>query len=207
MKEAHTLYDRENRPYNEDRVIAAYAAWLKSVEWQLFATFTFGSRRSDESASRAFDRFINRLEREIGADIVYVRGDEKRISGCGKPDCGRHFHVALASAAPLPPNLVKWHWKYVGGDYDDGADVQPYDADRNGIRYILKMMNQQHGDWKARSLDLVFPVSAEKLNKRKRRHLRRHEARIKAFADKKVLEMKSHPKLDPSLHSLYEQML
>lgn len=188
-EEAIRWYEREYRPYAADRILVGdYAAWLKPVKWQLIATFTFGSRLSDEEANRRFDEFIDRLEGTVKSDVTYVRGDEKRFSGCGMPGCGRHYHVVMASAAPLSPAVVEWLWKEVAGSWDDGADVQPYDPSRNGIGYVLKMMNQPYGDWTFRNLHLLFPVGPESLNKRQRRHLRRHEARMKQFAGMKPVK-------------------
>jgi hypothetical protein len=78
------------------------------------------------------------------------------------------------------------------GNWDDGADVRRFDDKLDGIKYVLKMMNQPHGDWTARKLHLVMPMSAETLKKRTRRNLRRHEARTKLFAS-----MEKPPELMP----------
>jgi hypothetical protein len=185
-------YERENRPYGADpKIVAAYAAFFMRVKWQLFCTFTFGSRLatfgsqlSDEEANRRFAEFINLLEHWYKADIVYIRGDEKRFSGCGKPGSPRHFHAVMTSAAPLHPPVVASLWTHMVGNWDDGADVQSYDADRNGIGYVLKKMDQQHGDWTFYKLHLVLPVNVKDLNRQKRRNLRRHEARKKYLASK-----------------------
>jgi hypothetical protein len=214
-EEAVRWYEREYWPYAADRkMVGEYAALFKQVKWQLFCTFTFGKALAkpvaDEMANSLFAEFINRLEATTKADIIYVRGDEKRFSGCGKPGCGRHFHVVLTSAAPLIPAVVKWHWKEVAGSWDDGADVQPYDASLAGVRYVLKMLTQLHGDWTFRNLHLVFPVSEEMLTCQKRRQLRRHAARMKSFADVKIPDLAAAmaPKpVDPAILSWYEQML
>ncbi|HXR15714.1 MAG TPA: hypothetical protein VN777_05825, partial [Terriglobales bacterium] len=54
--------------------------WLKAVPWKFFCTFTFAWRVSDPQAEKAFDAFINRLERHLGCEVCFVRGDEKRFS-------------------------------------------------------------------------------------------------------------------------------
>jgi hypothetical protein len=162
------------------------AHWLKAAPWQVFCTYTFGWRVSDEEAEHAFQAYIDRIEGTIKADVSYVCGHEKRFSGCGKPACGRHFHAVLASAAPLSPPLLKVLWTGMAGNRDDGADVRTYDPDRKGLLYVLKNMNQQHGDWSFRKLHLVLPnVAASALNHRSRRNLQRHQARLKAFAGTK----------------------
>jgi hypothetical protein len=84
---------------------------------------------------------MNRLERHLKSDVGYVRGDEKRVSGCGKPACGRHYHALLASAAPLQPAFVEWLWNDVARNPSDdgGAKVELRDEFLNGeIFYSLK---------------------------------------------------------------------
>jgi hypothetical protein len=184
MMEATKWYERPYWLYTEDKqTMAAYAEWFKSVEWKLFATFTFGSQHSDERADWKFKEFINSLEREIKADIIYVRGDEKRFSGCGKPACMRHFHVILTSAAPLDPFFVECRWKDIAGHRHDGADVYPFDSGLPGVQYVFKMMNQPYGEWKAENLHLAFQMVREKITARVRRHIKRHEHRMKLLAN------------------------
>ena len=185
MKEAAIKwYNREYWPYEIDRLmVAAYAEFFKSVEWQLFATFTFGSQHSDDQADWKFNQFINRLEATIKADVIYVRGDEKRFSGCGKPACGRHFHVLITSAAPLDPFMVECLWKNIAGHRHDGADVRLYDPELDGVQYVFKMMNQPYGEWKIRNLHLVLPMAQEMIRRRTRRQLKRHELRMKLLAN------------------------
>src|SRR5712671_4141245 len=77
--------------------LSAYVAWLQPVPWQLFATFTFAWQVSDPQALKVFREFINRLERSARGPVVFVRGDEKRYSGCGMPGSPRHFHALLSA--------------------------------------------------------------------------------------------------------------
>jgi hypothetical protein len=186
MKEEYNFYDRPYRPYRQDKqMVAAYAEFFQSVGWQLFATFTFGSQQSDERADWLFKQFINLLERMIHANIIFIRGDEKRFSGTGKPACSRHFHVLLTSAAPLDPFFVECLWKDIAGHRDDGADVRLYDPGLKGAQYVFKMMNQPYGEWTARNLHLVFATDQQKAGRRARRNLRRHEHRVELMANTK----------------------
>ena len=182
-------YERARWPYSMDRHAAdEYAGWLKSVPWTLFCTFTFAWRVSDQQAHQTFATFIDRLERILRSDVAYVRGDEKRLSGCGKPASGRHFHVLLTSAAPLSPSLVECLWMDMAGTRSDnaGAQVEAYDATRGGASYVLKLINQVDGDWAFRKLHLVHAsVTVGQLNLRQRRNLRRHQARVLSFANDK----------------------
>jgi hypothetical protein len=187
MKDIITWYDRQRLPYQSDRnTVEAYAGWLKPIPWQLFCTFTFAWRVSDPQAIKVFDAFINRLERLYKADVCYVRGDEKRFSGCGKPACARHFHALLACAAPLIPWSVELLWKEIAGNRKDGtgALARPYDQNLEGASYALKFINQLDGDWAPRKLELFLPDSMFVQDKtaRSRRRLRRHLQRQQSFA-------------------------
>ena len=174
-------YDRENRPYAADRRrIAELTKWLEVVNWQVFCTYTFGWRASDAEADQAFRRYVNCIESTVKADVIYVRGDEKRFSGCSKPACGRHYHAVMASAAPLAPSLLEFFWNSIAGNRNDGAVVLPYDPKRNGLAYVLKLMNQQHGDWSFGKLCLALPGMTAQ-NHQQRRNLQRHQSRLKAF--------------------------
>jgi hypothetical protein len=195
------FYDRENMPYEVDRkAVAERAHWLKLAPWQVFCTYTFGGRPPDEETEQVFGTYINQLEHSGRADISYVCGHEKRFSGCGKPASGRHFHTVMASAAPLSPAILEFFWTSIPGNRRDSANVRPYDPTRNGVLYILKSIDQQHGDWSFRKLHLVLPgIDVGSLNHGERRNLQRHQARLKAFAIKP-------PKLMPGGCELTDKM-
>jgi hypothetical protein len=186
MRESFRWYDRTNWSYTADRKIAeAYATWLKQIDWQLFCTFTFAWPVSDPQANEVFSGAIHKIEEHYRSDVGYVRGDEKRFSGCGKPACPRHYHALLTCAAPLSPTYVADLWMSIAGHRSDGAgaEVDVYDADKNGASYVLKLINQPGGDWTPRKLELFLPAATiEVAGKRMRRHLRRHHAREQQFA-------------------------
>jgi hypothetical protein len=116
MQNLARWYERERWPYTADRqIVEKYATWLRRIPWKLFCTFTFASRVSDQQADNVFAEYINQLEKFYRSDIGYVRGDEKRLSGCGKPASGRHFHALLTSAAPLHPFFVESIWTDMAG--------------------------------------------------------------------------------------------
>jgi hypothetical protein len=179
-------YEREYRNRAACRkAIAHCAEWIKLVPWDLFCTFTFAWKASDQQADEAFARFINQLERKLRSDVGYVRGDEKRFSGCGKPACGRHFHVLLTSAAIMASKDVEELWTSVAGQRSDdaGALVVPFNPSLNGVAYVLKLINQAGGDWSFRNLHLFHPSATPEMFKlRWRRHLRRHRSRVQRFA-------------------------
>src|ERR1035438_1590697 len=125
MRNETRWYKREHWAYEADRTTTEeYARWLKQVDWQLFCTFTFAWRVSDQQANQTYGEFINRLEQHLKCDVGYVRGDEKRFSGCGKPACARHFHVLLACVAPVAPEFVEAIWMSMAGNRSDNAGAQ-----------------------------------------------------------------------------------
>lgn len=174
-------YETEYLRYSSNRkIIGEYAKWIEIVPWQQFCTFTFAWKVSDQEADDTFADFINQLEQTLRCDVSYVRGAEKRFSGCGKPACGRHFHTLLTSAAPMSPILVQELWTSMAGRRSDnaGAQVEVFDPEQNGVSYVLKLINQVDGDWDFRNLHLFTSTPPTgTLNSRQRRHLRRHAAR------------------------------
>jgi hypothetical protein len=123
--------------------------------------------------------------------IAYIRGDEKRYSGCGKPGAPRHFHALLASACRLDDRLIANVWMDMGGHRENGAgaNVRIYDRSLDGLAYTLKFINQPDGDWDLRNLDLFLaPPSPDEMTSRQRRRLARNAERVErsygaAFSD------------------------
>ena len=185
MQTTARWYEREHTPYAADRkIVEVTAHWVKQVDWKLFCTFTFAAwKLRDETADKIFANFTDRLEHAVKSNVGYVRGDEKRLSGCGRPACGRHFHALLTSVAPMQPAFVKWLWQSMAGNRSDdaGAKVEAYDPTRNGAEYVLKFIHKQDGGWAVRKLELFHPEarSLHDMTKRFRRRLRRHKARLK----------------------------
>jgi hypothetical protein len=160
---------------------SVYVAWLRSVPWQLFCTFTFAWPVSDPQALKVFGEFVNRLERSLRGPVVLVRGDEKRFSGCGMSGAPRHFHLVMAAHRKIDPKFVLDLWMSLAGrrEHGAGADARPYDPSLPGLRYVLKFINQPNGDWDIRNLDLFLTTTErEVLDRRQRRRLARHRSRL-----------------------------
>jgi hypothetical protein len=172
MTQARRLGDTLRRPTSE-----AYVAWLKTVPWQLFCTFTFAWQVSDPQAVMVFREFVNRLERSLRIPVVLVRGDEKRFSGCGMPGAPRHFHALLTAHRKLDRQLVADLWMSMAGRRENGAgaNVRIYDPNLGGLAYVLKFINQPLGDWDFWNVDLFLrPPDQQRMNSRQRRRLARH---------------------------------
>ena len=177
-------YERERWRYAADRkTCQEYAHWLKRVPWNLFCTFTFAWSVSDAQGDKTFLEFINRLERLLHFDVGYVQVAETKLSGCGRPPSGRHFHALLTCAAPVSPATVEELWMSMAGHRGDGAgaQVRPFDEEQNGLSYVFKMIS--HGDWVFGKLHLFPPFATDrKVTCRARRHLRRQDARLQQLA-------------------------
>lgn len=184
-KEVIRWYDRQNWAYVSDRErLEQYARWLNPIPWKFFGTFTFAWKVSDRQAQETFIEFHNRLELSLRCDVAYIRGDEKRLSGCGQSACARHFHALLACIAPVTADYIAKSWMAMAGSRSDGAGalVEPYDAERKGVEYVLKFINQTDGNWDFEKLDLFLPAeNANKSNHATTRRLRRHKARQQQF--------------------------
>jgi hypothetical protein len=169
----------------DKNAINKLACWVRTVNWKFFCTFTFAWKVSDQQAEKVFAEFVNRLEHQLRCEICFVRGDEKRFSGCGKPASARHFHVLLTCIAPVNAKYIESVWQSMAGNRSDGAGalVENYDPQENGAAYVLKCINQPEGDWAFRNLELFHPELKETqtVNARWRRKLRRMEARQHAF--------------------------
>jgi hypothetical protein len=158
-----------------------YAEWLGRFPWQLFATLTFAWRVSDEQADKAFCSFINEAERQIRSQIAFIRGDEKRFSGCGMPAAPRHYHLLLTSRVQLNPVNMTHRWRHFGGSGvgQDSAIIERCESPVKAAEYCLKFINETEGDWKLRNLDLFLPGSMPaNLDMRGRRRQRRDAARL-----------------------------
>lgn len=175
-------YERECRSYIQDQqAIDEFALWLKKIQWKFFCTFTFAWRVSDGQAEKVFDAFIDRLECHSRCEICFVRGDEKRFSGCGMPASARHFHVLMTCVAHVHSEFIKSLRMSMGGNRADGAgaQVKEYNPNKNGVRYVLKHIYQPEGNLAFRNLELFHPEAraSQTMNKRWRRRLKRSNAR------------------------------
>ena len=160
---------------------AAYVKWLHPVRWQIFGTLTFAWRVSDAQGTKVFDAFINQLETTLRAPIAYVRGDEKRFPGFGKPEVPRHYHVLMTSERQLDLELVRATWTQMAGGRSKGAaaDVRVYNRHENAVAYTLKFSLDGRGDWHFKNIDLFLePNRNGAITCRNRRRLSRHFRRI-----------------------------
>jgi hypothetical protein len=165
---------------NQRQQVSVYTNWLRTIPWQLFVTLTFAWRVADAQAEQVFTTFVDRLERHFRCPLVYVRGDERRFSGCGMPAIRRHFHALFAAAVPLARAVVHDTWIEMAGSGKNqaGADVRIYDPKRGALSYSLKTIFDADGDWSMDNLDLYLRNPSKQSNARDRRRRARHAKRV-----------------------------
>ena len=172
-------------PNGDRKVVDATAEWLAPIPWQLFATFTFPWEVNALRADWYFKRVINELEKALRHRICYFAGRERKPRSVGS-EVPWHFHVLLAAECPIPAKLVSDTWRSLVGignrtlthPNGDSVDLREFDPDKRGVEYCIKVLNDSHGDWSFRWLELFnikMPRSGV-MNHRKLRQLRRSAA-------------------------------
>jgi len=165
-----------DRQYRED-----LASWFKEFRWDFICTLTFPMKVSDGLALNLFRKFVRLVEKTMRCDVSYLCSSEKRFSGVGRPGCGRHFHLVMTCGASVSPRSIEQLWVEVAGSprRDTGAKVDIYDSARDGVSYIVKLVNPSYDEWDFRNLPLVNPriQALQPQNCRLRRTFRRYQAR------------------------------
>jgi hypothetical protein len=128
-----------------EQMIQGYNQWLQAYTYQWFGTLKLTSGiPSTRRAIGMFDRWISNLRKIEGGD----RFRWFRVLECGVRTEVRHVHFVLGG---LRNRRIYWQqqWNGMGGE----ARIERYDAERNGILYILKDTNAA-GDL---NFDFEFP--------------------------------------------------
>jgi hypothetical protein len=119
------------------------AEWLAPISWQLWATFKFPYRASQDSARHKFDEMANLIERSTRTRLCYVYAAEQRDKS-GVVSVPLHIHAAFASLRTLTTQLVAGMWTADVGRRDsedsDLARVELYDPSQDGLSYIVKQI-------------------------------------------------------------------
>jgi hypothetical protein len=135
-----------DKPDRREQVIQEYRRWLDQFGWDLYCTLKITSGRpSDRRAKQMFERWITNVERmEGGNRFRWARVMEKGLTGNN-----RHFHVLIGG---LRNRTRFWErrWNNLGGS----ALITPFDANQQGILYMLKSADQ-NGD-----IDIDFKLPA-----------------------------------------------
>jgi hypothetical protein len=155
-------YDRI--PEAERHIVDAYAKWLNPIPWQFFVTLTFPWDATSETADQKLKELLNALERELKNSICFMAGKERKARSAGM-NVPWHFHVLMTAQCPIPKDLIEIWWRQLVGasgtgglGKDDSVLVVPYDKNKRGVEYCLKLVNDCNGDWASRWLQLFHPT-------------------------------------------------
>jgi hypothetical protein len=132
-----------------EEAIQEYKRWLQRYTWIWFCTLkvTSGGINSTGRALSMFYRWIGDVRRAEGGDKFRWF----RVLETGADGNNPHFHL-LVGGIKKRERIWQERWNDLGGD----AVVTPYDADQEGILYMLKGMDK-NGD-----LDCDYSLPAKK---------------------------------------------
>ena len=103
-------------------LVSAYGGFFHQWPWDHFATLTFARKQSQANCVRHWNEFIESLNCITRGRVGWIRSDEKRWSGCGRPDVPLHFQALLKYWKRPKPEVVEALWKARAGD----AQVEAY---------------------------------------------------------------------------------
>ena len=124
-------------------LVGGYGDFLHRWPWDHYAAFTFSRPGSQSGCVRTWHRFIDRLGRLTRGRVGWIRTDELRWSGVGKPEIPLHYHALLMFQRPAAPQAVADLWKSRAGD----AYVEPYNPGKGGAWYESKLLVYPTGNW------------------------------------------------------------
>jgi hypothetical protein len=171
-------------PYRDRLAVDAVSEWLRPIRWQWFVPLTFHWNVRAETADKRLRRWINLVERAVGNRMCFVAGMERVPSRDGIV-VPWHYHLLVTAVPDLPNDLLENAWldlnrlskaKDEDDEHeDDSVLVRSYKRHSMGPEYCLKKMNDCHGDWLFRWLELFLPhqkqssfPNARKIRQRKR---------------------------------------
>jgi hypothetical protein len=141
----------------------------------VYGCLTCAAKVSDAEADAYFRDLIDHVVSSswLKDNIAYIRSTERDLSGCSNNANRLHFHFIAISHGFLSPGLISRWWSDAVGD----CKVEPYDASKKGIGYILKMREHERCDWTFSDNLYLFQQGYTPLNKRQRRVFKRQAVR------------------------------
>jgi hypothetical protein len=116
-------------------LVYSYGAFFSQWDWDHFVTVTFGRCLSESRGLYYWNEFINSLGHLTRGRVGWVRSDEDRWSGCGRPEVPLHYHALVMYKNVPPPQTVADLWKSMAGD----AQVEAYGSGGGAAWYLAKM--------------------------------------------------------------------
>lgn len=125
--------------YMKSDLIQAHGEWLKSFQYNWFATFTFDRPVKDYAVRRAMNEYFERLAAVSGNDPFAFWVPER-----GKWDSKLHVHALIGNVGWLPGRCRLPGHRCLGCGYhlwrSGFRDVKNYNSDLEGAFYMLKSL-------------------------------------------------------------------
>lgn len=121
----------------------AYAAWLGSLAWDTFGTFTFRQARSVRRAGELFREFCDARGAAFSASVV-VWGSEPHQSGSG------HIHALVKWHAWCDPRREAFVMSDAWRERFGRVELAKYDPNRGATYYLTKYVMKESnntGEW------------------------------------------------------------
>ena len=110
-----------------------YAHWMRSRDWDHFATLTFNSIVSSRTAEQyVTNSFIRNLERSMQRRVDYYGSIE-----VGRENERPHVHILLAGTAHIATEDIAARW------LRGRSKVEAFDANRAGVWYVGKDLGDE----------------------------------------------------------------
>lgn len=153
---------------------------LASAPHVIYGCFTFQDKADEHQADRSFRDAIKNFSSRwrYRENIGWIRAMEFKLSGCSDYGVGLHYHFVLFSHARINAGVFESFWsRFVGN-----AKCEPYDFNKDGIGYMLKMTGQPNCDWTFSDNLYLFLPGYQPINKHQRRVMKRQAERAKLRA-------------------------
>lgn len=131
--------------------------WLEGFPWQWFVTLTTRPGLSEVQLRWRLLRWADELREALGTqDFEWIAVPERGVTGWNF-----HFHVLIGGLKPGcgAAERLEWmrRWYKIAGD----AQIEDYQPDAGGVRYILKHV----GPWEFDQIEFRLKSKAPLLSK------------------------------------------
>jgi hypothetical protein len=152
-----------------------FRSFIDPAPSSVYGCLTFRDAVDDTQADNSFRSLIKHINyrSRLKENIGWIRSTERTLSGLSDYGSPLHYHFIAFSHASLFPETIDRFWSASVGN----CKVEPYDATKDGIGYILKMRNLDDCDWTFSENLYLFQPDYEPKNRHQRRAIDRQQLR------------------------------
>jgi|GEM_PF-2007054 len=158
-----------------------YVAYLGSINWQWFCTFTVTRpvRNGDDERRSIWDEYLRRIHEGHRDTLGYVWAEDRRdaLNNCARIKA--HFHAVLVSNLRPDRAMLLEEWAELAGHAKYTAKIDAYDPSLDGLRYVLKLIDRPQAYWGlSPDIQYFLPEIPTGSDCQSRRRFRRHMQRL-----------------------------